>query len=84
MRRPNTCKVCGAVMPRRYPRTYMIWLLAVASLALLLLAPTLIGLAEVEGGLLMFLGILGAVAALLLFLRAGGRCEACRAQGRRS
>lgn len=82
MPRPNTCKVCGAVMPRRYPRTYMIWLLAVASLALLLLAPTLIGLAEIEGGLLMFLGIIGAVAALLLFLRAGRRCEACQAHER--
>jgi hypothetical protein len=84
MRRPNTCKVCGAVMPRRYPQTYMIWLLAAASVALLLLVPTLIGLAEVEGGLLMFLGIVGAVAALLLFLRAGRRCEVCHTHEDRS
>lgn len=73
----TTCKVCGAVMPRRYPRTWMIWLLAAASLAILLLTPTLIGLAEVQGGLLMFIGIVGAVAALLLFLRAGDKCQAC-------
>ena len=65
-------------MPSRYPRAWMIWLLAAASFALLLLAPTLIGLAEVEGGLLMLIGIIGAVAALLLFLRAGDKCEACR------
>lgn len=71
-------------MPRRYPQRYMIWLLAVASLALLLLTPILIGLAEIQGGLLMFLGIVGAVVALLLFLQVGHRCDACRAQGRRT
>ncbi len=69
-------------MPKRYPRTWMIWLLAVASIALLLLAPTLIGLAEVEGGLLLLVGIIGAVAALLLFLRTGNTCEACRVKGK--
>ncbi|HPP44809.1 MAG TPA: hypothetical protein PK446_03370 [Methanomassiliicoccaceae archaeon] len=70
-------------MPRRYPRTWMIWLLAAASLAILLLTPTLIGLAEVQGGLLMFIGIVGAVAALLLFLRAGDKCQACRLDDKR-
>lgn len=79
----TTCKVCGAVMPRRCPRTWMIWLLAAASLAILLLTPTLIGLAEVQGGLLMFIGIVGAVAALLLFLRAGDKCQACRLDDKR-
>ena len=48
MPRPATCNVCGAIMPKRYPRTWMIWLLAVASIALLLLAPTLIGLEQQE------------------------------------
>ena len=83
MLRRSTCKICGSIMPRRYPKSYMIWLLAGISISLLLLTPTLIGLSEIRGGLLIFIGILGIAVALLFFLRAGDKCEACKAADKR-
>lgn len=78
MPRTAACKVCGALLPRHLQSSWVAWLLAAVSLILLILIPTVIGLATVEGGLLIFVSIVGAVVALYLFLRTERICQACR------
>ncbi len=68
-------------MPRNSTGIWVARALLVASVLLVLLIPTLVGFSAVEGGLLLFLGIVAAVVALYLLLRTEGTCQACRVEG---
>lgn len=78
MPRSTTCKVCGAVIPQRFPPYLLTWLVAISAVLLVLLIPTLVGFATVTGGIAIFLGIVAGVVALYLFLRAETTCQECR------
>jgi prepilin signal peptidase PulO-like enzyme (type II secretory pathway) len=72
------CRVCGAVIPRRYPLYLLTWLLAGLTVVMILIIPSLIGFATVTGGLAVIVGVFLAAVAIYLFLRTEDTCEACR------
>jgi prepilin signal peptidase PulO-like enzyme (type II secretory pathway) len=74
------CRVCGAVIPGRYPIYILTWLLALATFIMILIIPTLIGFATVAGGLAIIIGVFVGLVAVLLYLRTADSCETCKLQ----
>jgi hypothetical protein len=72
------CKACGAVIPGRYPVYLMTWILAIATVIMILIIPTLIGFATVVGGAAVVVGAFVALLAIYLYIRTADTCEACR------
>ena len=72
------CRVCGAVIPGRYPVYLLTWILAIATVVLMLVIPTLIGFATVVGGAAVVVGVFVAILAIYLYIRTADTCETCR------
>jgi prepilin signal peptidase PulO-like enzyme (type II secretory pathway) len=78
------CRVCGAVIPGRYPVYLLTWFLAIATVFLLLIIPTLIGFATVVGGAAVIVGVFVAILAVYLYVRTADSCQACQMSERQS
>jgi prepilin signal peptidase PulO-like enzyme (type II secretory pathway) len=76
----SKCRVCGAVIPGRYPIFVLTWLLALATFIMILIIPSLIGFATVAGGLAVVIGVFVGLVAVLLYLRSADSCESCKMQ----
>ncbi|MGE5379313.1 MAG: hypothetical protein ACM3L5_00395 [Candidatus Saccharibacteria bacterium] len=72
------CRVCGAVIPGRYPVYLLTWLLAIVTVIMMLIIPTLIGFATVVGGAAVIVGVFVAVLAIYLYVRTADSCETCQ------
>jgi hypothetical protein len=72
------CRVCGAVVTQRYPVAQLTWLLAIASVFLILIIPTIIGFSSIAGGVAIIIGIFVALVGLYFFVRAPDTCDSCR------
>jgi prepilin signal peptidase PulO-like enzyme (type II secretory pathway) len=73
------CRTCGAVIPGRYPVFMLTLTLALMTVVMLLIIPTLVGFATVAGGAAVIVGVFVAMLALYLYLRVGNTCQACQA-----
>lgn len=73
------CRTCGAIIPGRYPVFLLTLALALMTVVMLLIIPTLVGFATVAGGAAVIVGVFVAMLALYLYLRVGNTCQACKA-----
>lgn len=73
------CRTCGAVIPGRFPVFMLTLALALMTVIMMLIIPTLVGFATVAGGAALFVGVFVAMLALYLYLRVGNTCQACKA-----
>jgi hypothetical protein len=78
----SKCRVCGAIIPGRFPIYLLTWLLALATFIMILIIPTLIGFATVVGGAIVVIGVFVGLVAVLLYLRTADTCESCKLQGK--
>jgi prepilin signal peptidase PulO-like enzyme (type II secretory pathway) len=74
------CRTCGAVIPGRFPVFMLTLTLAIMTVIMLLIIPTLVGFATVAGGAAIFVGVFVALLALYLYLRVGNTCQACKVE----
>ncbi len=74
------CRVCGAIIPGRYPIYLLTWLLALATFIMILIIPTLVGFATVLGGAAIVIGVFVGLVVVLLYLRTADSCESCKLQ----
>jgi len=72
------CRVCGAIIPGRYPVYLLTWLLAIATVVMMVIIPTLIGFATVVGGVAVVVGVFVGLLAVYLYIRTADSCESCR------
>ncbi|MDW5564267.1 MAG: hypothetical protein SA339_13715 [Methanomassiliicoccus sp.] len=72
------CRTCGAIIPGRYPLFIATLALALMTVIMMLIIPTLVGFATVAGGAAVIVGVFVAMLALYLYLRAGDSCQACQ------
>jgi prepilin signal peptidase PulO-like enzyme (type II secretory pathway) len=72
------CRVCGAIIPGRYPVYLLTWLLAIATVIMILIIPTLVGFATVVGGAAVIVGVFVGLLAVYLYIRTADSCESCK------
>jgi prepilin signal peptidase PulO-like enzyme (type II secretory pathway) len=72
------CRVCGAIIPGRYPVYLLTWLLTLATFIMILIIPTLVGFGTVVGGLAIIVGVFAGLLAVYLYLRTAETCESCK------
>lgn len=72
------CRTCGAVIPGRFPVFMLTLALAVLTVVMMLIIPTLVGFATVPGGAAVVAGVFVAMLALYLYIRMGNTCQACK------
>ncbi len=72
------CRTCGAVIPGRFPVFMLTLALALMTVIMMLIIPTLVGFATVAGGAAIIVGVFVAMLALYLYIRVGNTCQACK------
>ncbi len=75
------CRVCGSVIPGRYPTWLLTWILAVVTIFMLLVIPTIVGFSTIVGGLAIIIGIFAGLVVLYLFATAESSCQVCQVKG---